>query len=29
MKGIFVASGVVGAYLALQMWILPGMGVQT
>lgn len=29
MKGIFLVSGVVGAYLALQMWILPGMGVQT
>ena len=29
MKGILVGTGVVGAYVALQMWILPAMGVQT
>jgi hypothetical protein len=29
MKGILIGTGVVGAYIALQMWILPSMGVQT
>lgn len=29
MKGILIGTGVVGAYLALQIWILPSMGVQT
>ena len=29
MKGILIGTGVVGVYLALQMWILPSMGVQT
>jgi hypothetical protein len=29
MKEILIGSGVVGAYLALQIWILPAMGVQT
>ena len=29
MKGLLIGLGVVGAYLALQMWILPSMGMQT
>jgi hypothetical protein len=29
MKGILIGVGVVGAYVALQMWILPMMGIQT
>jgi len=29
MKGILIGIGGVGAYAALQMWILPAMGVQT
>jgi hypothetical protein len=29
MKGFLIGTGVVGAYLALQIWILPSMGVQT
>ena len=29
MKGIFVGIGVVAFYIALQMWILPKMGIQT
>jgi ABC-type enterobactin transport system permease subunit len=29
MKGILVGIGVVAFYIALQMWILPKMGIQT
>jgi ABC-type enterobactin transport system permease subunit len=29
MKGILVGIGVVAVYIALQMWILPKMGIQT
>lgn len=29
MKGILVGIGVVAIYIALQMWILPKMGIQT
>ena len=29
MKGIIIGICVVAAYVALQMWILPAMGVPT
>jgi|GEM_PF-2314999 len=29
MKGLLIGMGVVGAYLALQIWILPSAGVST
>lgn len=29
MKGILIGMSVIAVYLALQMWILPKMGVQT
>lgn len=29
MKGILIGVGFVGAYIALQVWILPAMGIQT
>jgi len=29
MKGILIAVGVIAAYFALQLWVLPAMGVPT
>ncbi len=29
MKGILVGVGIMGAYVALQLWVLPLMGIQT
>jgi hypothetical protein len=29
MKGLLIGTGVIGAYVALQVWILPSMGIRT